>query len=146
MALARTSFISALGLSLQHASGLDVERREDGARALSSRRAFLSQPLEGAAGPIEFYDLGVQRLNPARSERPSTAAILARIQLQKLADFLKSEARRLRLLDEAQFSEIFGAVAPDPALAGWGLEQTFPLVEADRLDAHASATRKLADC
>jgi len=99
--------------------------------------------LERVAGAVQFRNLCIQSFNATSREIAGAAAIMARIQSLKLADFLKGEASRLRLSDEAQSAEIFGAIAPDPALARRRIEQPLALVEADRFDTHVPARGKL---
>ena len=122
-----------------------LEGREDRAGPGTARAAFAGQPPQRIAGALELADLLVERLDPGPRELASAAAVLARVQVEQLLDLLESKPRRLRLLDETQPPQVIGAVAADFAIARGRLQQTPPLVIADRLNPPPPRPREPAE-
>jgi glutaredoxin len=101
--------------------------------------------VKGIARAPKLRDSRVQRFHASVCKLPRPIPILAGIEIEQFLDLFEREARRLRLFDEAQPPHMIGAVAANPSLARWCLEQASALVEADRLHAHAAPNSKAAD-
>ena len=92
------------------------------------------------ARSLELAYAQVERFHPCIGQLARPGAVVGRVQLKQLPDFLERESGGLGLPDETKTAKLFGPIAADRPIAGRSLKQAAALVKADRL--HSDPARR----